>query len=203
MKIFSLRILILTVLLAIGAAGALVVSSTPASAQDPHQKAIMSRDLPENAEVSFDGYVHDFTKISHPLNTAEVLDSKHEKFKGSVGLYDYSSVYMFTSVLRDQQAFVGHWLYVYQSPEQAQKAAELFLRELENDVYKTTERYHGTSNNKALTGEVFSVISFEDGVEIFWFVATDGNILSLAMVDGLDSETNQEVLRTIFAMQES
>lgn len=200
MKTFSPRILFLIVLVALGTTGALVLSYTPAAAQDPHQKMITSRDLPESAAVSFDGYIHDFTEISHPLNKAEGPDSTYTKLKGSADLYDYSSVYMFSSLLREQRSYVGHWLYVYPTPEQAQKAAELFLQEVENAVPEQATRYHGTSKNKALTGEVRSIVNPEDGVDIFWFVATDGNILSLAMVDGLESETNKEVLQTIFDM---
>ncbi|MFP4439962.1 MAG: hypothetical protein ACLFVO_22225 [Chloroflexaceae bacterium] len=203
MKAFSPRILLLTILLVVGAAGAIVLSHTIASAQDPHQTMLTLRDLPENAVVSSDGYIRDFTEISHPLHKAEPLDSADTQVEKSADLYDYSSVYMFSSLLREQKAYVANWQYVYQNPEQAQKAAELFLHQAVNQAPDKIERYPGTSKNKALTGEILSVVNPEDGVEVFWFVATDGNILSLAMVDGLESEANKEVLRTIFDMQEN
>lgn len=200
MKAFSPRILLLTVLVAVGAAGAIILSYTTASAQDPQQKMITLRDLPENAVVSSDGYIRDFTEISHPLHKAEAPDTTDTKIEESADLYDYSSVYMFSSLLREQNAYIANWHYVYQNPEQAQKAAELFLQGVVNEASANAEQYPGVSKNKALTGEVLSIVNPEDGVNIFWFVATDGNILSLAMVDGLESETNKEVLRTMFDM---
>ncbi len=201
MKIVSTRTLILAVLAMMAGIGVLAVPSITAWAQDPNPKSIKRQDLPKNAVVSFDGYISDLTDISHPLNKAEAPDSVYTKLKKSPDLYDYSSVHMFSSVLQDQHAYVANWLYVYKNPGQAKRAADTFVQELLRQAPDKVDHYKGTSKNKALTGDVLSIFNPQEGVEIVWYVATDENILSLVMVDGLDSATNQEVLRSVLELQ--
>lgn len=204
MKLFSLRRSLLAIIAVLAGAGVLLFSGVTASAQDPRGKAINQQDLPPNAEVSFDGYLNP-EEISHPLNKAEGAGALYTKHKTTPGLYDYSSVYLYSSRLVDRGSYVANYLYEYKDPAQAQSAAAQFVQMVvtEANSLSQVDRSIGTSQKKEMTGEVMTVVNPEDGVELIWYVATNDNILSLVLVDGVDSNTNKALFRSTLDMREN
>lgn len=141
-------------------------------------------DLPQEAQVVSDQY-SPLDDDTHPL--WQYVDL------GTSEASSFSAVYKIIAFLPVEGVSVANYQYQYSSAQDAQQSYTRFR----DDIVK----FSGFSvldsvDSIVVQGEILSAVGPE-GDTVQWFVGTRGNILTLLMVNGFDSESVDQTIQDL------
>jgi len=167
----------------LGLTGAVLAISNTTFAQDDN--LLQLNDLPAGAiALKNETYIRE--DLSHPINGNAESNIHNLPEDAQKTLLSYENVHSFSAFL-PKQAFVAHYLYEYETAEQAEAAVKLYQMLQDEFVveHNVTVQMTETHQGRLLRGRS-SMLLNEKGEPTYWFVGHQGNNLNILMVDGLD-----------------
>jgi len=147
-------------------------------------------DLPAGSQLMSEGYI-EIANTSHPLHVADVPESAGlDRMAETPFLYNYKTIYHFSAFAADPFAAVANFVYTYPDAITARQALNWFEHEV---LHGDAENVDAYTTGKAIHGELYYLAGSE-GDHVYWFVATKGAHLFLAMANGLEKEATREAL---------
>lgn len=168
--------------------GAALAMDSPTPAIDLEDWALQSQDYPMRVQELSRGPVT-ARDVHHPLNHSNTTFKNLPQF-----VYAYKDAYESGVVFADgdHSAFAGHYLYVYADATQAQAAAEALLKTFAQVTISEGKQFSGTFMRG--TSRVFTA---SEGDRVHTFVGTQDNVVTLFIVNGLESDTLQTTYETL------
>ena len=186
LKKYMTYVLLMGVLL--GLAGGVLVIGDATFAQDDN--LLRLSDLPEGA-IDLEDKPYTREQMYHPINNNELSTLRELPEDEQKILFSYQEIRSFSAVLQEEKALVAHFIYVYETVEQASTAADI-LRKGWLSGQNIKVLHVETLQDRALRG---CAVTIEDEIEtpVYWFIGHDGKTLTLLMVDGLEESVVNSV----------
>ncbi len=151
-------------------------------------------DLPTGAiEPKNETYTRE--QIYHPVNNNELSGFHRLPEDEQKVLFSYGDVLSFSAFLQEEKVFVAHYVYVYETSEQARTAVAILQRSFEDGPQVVKAEDH---QGHALRGRG-SLLLNDKGEPTYWFIGHEGKNLNLLLVDGLDVSGVDSVANSLLA----
>ena len=199
LKKYMTYVLLMGVLL--GLAGGVIVIGDATFAQDDN--LLRLSDLPEGA-IDLEDKPYTREQMYHPINNNELSTLRKLPEDEQKILFSYQEIRSFSAVLQEEKALVAHFIYVYETAEQASTAVDI-LRKGWLSGQNIKVLHVETLQDRALRGYA---VTIEDEIEtpVYWFIGHDGKTLTLLMVDGLEesvvNSVSDSVMEKLFEKHE-